>query len=178
MANLQYFSSLILPIIILIFGLILLLSKKDIQKAFYSGAKEGIRSSFDLMPNLCLLIVGTSMLSNSGAIDIISKILDPVFEFLKIPSEILPLIITRPLSSGASIAAYEDIVSRFGVDSFAALCGAVTMASSDTVIYVISMYFSSTSVQKTKYTVPCAVFIPCGHLYQRNWGCSARQYGS
>ena len=66
------------------------------MSAFYSGAKQGLKSSLELMPGLCLLVIGINMLSASGAVYHISKILDPVFNFLKIPVELLPLIITRP----------------------------------------------------------------------------------
>ena len=51
------------------------------------------------------------MLTASGATTIISKILDPVFDFLKIPVELVPLIITRPLSYGASIAKGSDFTA-------------------------------------------------------------------
>ena len=159
MSKLQYISTLILPLIILVFALILFFSKKQPIDAFLIGAREGIKSSFNLIPNLCLLTVGINMLSASGAIDVFSKILEPVFNFLKIPSEILPLLITRPLSFGASVAAYEDLVARCGVDSIQALCGSIIMASTDTTLYVISVYYSATGIRKTRYTLPCALLV-------------------
>jgi spore maturation protein B len=80
-------------------------------------------------------------------------------ELLHIPSDILPLIITRPLSGGASIATYEDIISRCGVDSYEAICASIIMASSDTVFYVIGIYFSSVGIKKTRWALPCALFV-------------------
>ncbi|MBQ8393046.1 MAG: spore maturation protein [Clostridia bacterium] len=157
MTILNKISAFTLPFIILIFALILGSRKKDYTSVFINGAKEGICSSFNILPSLCLLVVGVSMLSSSGAINILSKILDPVFTFLKIPTELLPLIITRPLSSGASIASYESLIENSGIDSFASICGAVIMSSSDTAFYVISVYFSSTGIKKTRHALPCAI---------------------
>ena len=159
MLKLQYISSLILPIIILVFSIMLLVSKRNLIDGFFIGAKEGIKSTVNLIPNLCLLTVAISMLSSSGALDIISKILYPVFDFLKIPKDILPLIITRPLSFGASVAAYENLIERCGIDSIETICASIIMASSDTTLYVISVYFSATSIKKTRYTIPIALTV-------------------
>lgn len=159
MSIVQYISTLILPVIIFVFALIILISKKEPMSAFYSGAKQGLKSSLELMPGLCLLVIGINMLSASGAVYHISKILDPVFNFLKIPVELLPLIITRPLSYGASIAAYEDLITKCGVDSFEVLCASIIMASSDTMLYVVGVYFSSTKVKSTRHLIPCAILV-------------------
>ena len=159
MSIVQYISTLILPVIIFVFALIILISKKEPMSAFYSGAKQGLKSSLELMPGLCLLVIGINMLSASGAVYHISKILDPVFNFLKIPVELLPLIITRPLSYGASIAAYEDLITKCGIDSFEVLCASIIMASSDTMLYVVGVYFSSTKVKSTRHLIPCAILV-------------------
>jgi len=157
MSNLSLISSFTLPTIIVLFGVIMLSRRKDYFCVFINGAKEGIRSTLNIIPTLCLLITGVSMLTSSGAINILEKLLDPIFSFLKIPVELLTLIITRPLSSGASIAAFEDIIKRCGVDSYEALCASVIMASSDTAFYVIAIYFSTTEIKKTRHAIPCAL---------------------
>ena len=159
MQKIELFSSFIIPAIILIFSLLILFSKKDYFSSFLRGASEGAMSAVKLLPTLCALVVGVSLFNASGACDALCNFLSPVFDFLKIPSEILPLVITRPLSGGASIATYEDILSRCGADSYAAICASIIMASSDTVIYVIGVYFSSVGIKRTKYALPCALFV-------------------
>ncbi len=158
MSEIKYLSSFAIPLIIAIFSIILL-KIKDGHNAFTRGATEGIRSSFAVLPNLCLLIIGVSMFTASGATDILSKILAPVFDFLKIPIGLLPPVITRPLSSAASLATYESVISSFGVDSFEAICGAVMMASTDTALYVVGVYFSTVKVKKTGHALPCAILL-------------------
>ena len=157
MNKLAFISSLALPLIISLFATILLSRKRDYLSVFIHGAKDGIKASFDILPNLCLLIIGVSMLTGSGAMGILELLLGPLFDFFKIPVELLTLIITRPLSSGASVAAFEGIIERCGIDSFEAICASVIMASSDTAIYVIGIYFSTTGIKKTGHALPVAL---------------------
>ena len=159
MQKIETFSSFIIPTIILGAAILILLSKKDYFSSFLKGAKEGATSAIQLLPTLCALVVGIALFNASGACEMLCHLLSPVCEFLHIPSDILPLIITRPLSGGASIATYEDILARCGVDSYEAICASIIMASSDTVVYVIGIYFSSVGIKRTRYALPCALFV-------------------
>ena len=51
----------------------------------------------------------------------------------------------------------KDIFSQYGVDSYIGKCASVIMGSSDTIFYVSSIYFASTSVKKTLLTIPIAL---------------------
>ena len=159
MQKIEIFSSFIIPTIILIASFLILASKKDCFSSFLNGAKDGAKSAISLLPTLCALVVAISLFNASGACEVICKLLAPLCELLHIPSDILPLIITRPLSGGASIATYEDIISRCGADSYEAICASIIMASSDTVFYVIGIYFSSVGIKKTRWALPCALFV-------------------
>lgn len=149
----------ILPLALTVVALVIFLGKRDYFSSFLSGAKNGISSSFSLLPSICALVVGTSMLSESGAIEIISDFLAPVFDFIRIPKELLPLILTRPLSYGASLATFNELIDMYGIDSLCALCASVIMASSDTCFYVISVYLSSNGIKKTRFAIPLCIFV-------------------
>lgn len=159
MEKIEKLSSFIIPTIILIASIAIITSKKDRFSAFLSGAKDGALSACKLLPTLCALVVAVSMFTACGLSDFLSGLLSPVFELLHIPTGIFSLIITRPLSGGASIAIFEDILNKFGADSYEGLCASLIMASSDTVIYVISVYFSNSDIKKTRYALPCALFV-------------------
>ncbi|MBQ4509186.1 MAG: hypothetical protein II984_00540 [Clostridia bacterium] len=45
------------------------------------------------------------------------------------------------------------------MDSYAALCASIIMASTDTVFYVSCVYFSASEIKKTKYFMPVALFV-------------------
>ena len=53
-------------------------------------------------------------------------------------------------------ATLSDLLSRVGPDSFTGLCASVIYGSSDTVVYIVSVYFSSVGIQRTRWALPCA----------------------
>ena len=97
-----------------------------------------------------------SMLNASGAVTLLSLVLAPVAQCIGIPSDLLPLLITRPFSGSASTAAFSSLLDQVGADSFTGLCASVIFGSSDTVVYVISVYCSSVGIRHTRWSFPCA----------------------
>ena len=152
-------SLFVLPCVVFLVAIIIFFGKKSYFESFIRGAKNGIKSSFAILPTMCALIVSVSMFLSSGIEPIISKYLSPILGFLKIPSELFPLVLLRPFSGSASIATFEGILEKYGPDSLIGICASVIMASSDTVIYVICMYFSTTKIRKTRHALPIALFI-------------------
>jgi spore maturation protein B len=57
------------------------------------------------------------------------------------------------------MASYEALLTTYGADSFIGLCASIIMASSDTIFYVICVYFSTSKIKKTRYLVPVAIFV-------------------
>jgi spore maturation protein B len=51
------------------------------------------------------------------------------------------------------------LLESSGADSFVSACASVIMGSSDTAIYVMSLYFSSVGVKKTRYALPVSLFL-------------------
>ncbi len=152
-------SLFVLPLIVFLVALIVLLGRKNYFSSFLKGAKAGIRGATSLLPSMCALIVSVSMFVSSGAEKIISSFLSPFFDFIGVPSELFSLILLRPFSGSASLATFDEIITRYGVDSLVGICASVIMASSDTVIYVICMYFSTTKIRKTRHAMPIALFV-------------------
>lgn len=159
MEMLEKISYFVIPTILTFVALIILFGKGDYFDSFLKGAKNGIKSAVSLLPTMCALIVGVSMFTASGACEIISNWLSPAFDFIGIPEEIFPLILTRPISGSASLATYGEIMSTYGPDSFPALCASILIASTDTVIYVICVYFSMSKIKKTRHAFPVAIFV-------------------
>lgn len=157
----DYISSLVIPLILLAVAFFLAKGgKSDYLGAFARGASEGLRTTVGLVPTMVLLMTGLSMLTASGALEIISDFLSPLGEKIGVPAEIIPLIITRPVSGSAANASFAALLDTAGADSFAAFAASVIMGSSDTVIYIISVYFSGAShVKKTRHAVPIAILI-------------------
>lgn len=152
-------SALAIPSVICIAALFMLFGKKDYFSLFTAGAKDGLHTAISILPTLIALMIAINMLNASGILDFISGTLAPVAERVGVPSEILPLLVTRPVSGGASTAAYSALLERYGADSFPALCASVIMGSTDTMLYVICLYFSSVGIRKTRYAIPTALAV-------------------
>ncbi len=164
----EFFSALIIPAIVLSAGLVMLFGGSRFFDSFINGAKSGLNTAVNLMPALAALVTAVSMLTASGALDFISSLISPFAAALGVPEGLLPLLLTRPVSGSASTAVYSSLLSTYGPDSFEALCASVIMGSSDTLIYVITVYFSAVGVKKTRYAFLCAsavmlfcIFLSC-----------------
>ena len=152
-------SAIPMPLILAGVGILLLFGKKNRFDSFLAGAKQGLQTSINLLPTLCALIVGVSMLTASGAVELLSSLLSPIVDAIGIPSEILPLLLTRPFSGSASTASFVELLERVGADSFPALCASVIFATSDTMVYIISVYFSSVGIKRSGVTLPIATAV-------------------
>ena len=155
----EYIASLAIPAVICVAASFMLFGKKDYFSLFTEGAKNGLRTAVSILPTLVALMIAINMLSASGILDAISSALSPVARVIGIPTEILPLLLTRPVSGSASTAAYSSLLSQYGADSFPALCASVIMGSTDTMLYVICLYFSSVGIKKTRYAIPTALAV-------------------
>lgn len=140
----------IIVIIILIYGLY---KKVDIFDTFLLGVKEGLKSSINLFPTIFAMIIAINLLTSSGFILDLSNILKPLFNKISFPVEVLSLAILRPISGSASLSMLSEILSNYGPDSFIGRVASVMQGSTDTTIYIISLYFASIGVKKIKYSL-------------------------
>ena len=148
-----------MPLILGVFGLGCIFSKKDIQQSFISGATEGVSGTFSLIPILVLILTATSMFRASGACDILAKWMQGITSVFGIPSELTSLIIVRPLSGSGSTALLSETLSTYGPDSFVGICASVMCASSDTVFYITALYTSAAGAKSSSRVLPCAIIV-------------------
>lgn len=151
-------SSLIIPLILLLVGAVMM-RRRGAYDSFLRGAKEGMRTSASLLPVMILLMTGLSMLTASGATELLSGAVSPVCERIGIPAEILPLVLTRPVSGSAASASFAELLEKYGADSFPGLAASVLMGSSDTMVYVITVYFGATRAKSTRHAFPVAAAV-------------------
>lgn len=155
----EYIASLAIPAVICVAASFMLFGKKDYFSLFTEGAKNGLRTAVSILPTLVALMIAINMLNASGILDALCRAISPAAEAIGIPTEIIPLLLTRPVSGSASTAAYSSLLSHYGADSFPALCASVIMGSTDTMLYVICLYFSSVGIKKTRYAIPTAITV-------------------
>lgn len=148
---LNIISILFLPILIasiLIYGL---KKRTPIYDVFISGARDGINTCIDILPFIIGIYIAIEALTSSGAMTFIESIITPLFDFLHIPTELISLIILRPISGSGSLVVVENIMSSAGPDSFIGRSASVMAGSCETVFYVLALYFGVTSVKKMRH---------------------------
>lgn len=146
-------SSYFIPIIVL--GIILygFYKKVPLYDSFTKGAKEGMELAFSIFPCFIGMIFGVNILLKSGILDQLFLFLKPVFQFLKIPIEVLPMALVRPISGNGSFAVMIDLIKKHGVDTFLGRLASVLQGSTDTTIYVLTLYFGSIGIKNSKYAL-------------------------
>ena len=150
-------TSYIIPILLALVFARALWCKTDIFSSLGDGAKDGLRVVLGIFPALLALFPAISMLRASGAFEIISRFLTPLFAFLGIPSEAAPLMLLRPFSGSGALGIGAELISKYGADSFIGRCSAVMLGSTETTFYVIAAYFGAAGIKKHRRAVPAAL---------------------
>ena len=149
----NFISNLAMPLIILIIVVYGFLERKEVFDQFIEGAKDGIKIVINIFPTLTGLFLAVGALRNSGVIDIVVKLIEPILNLVNFPSEIMPLAILRPISGSSSIAIATDIMKNFGVDSQIGIMSAVIMGATETTLYTIAVYSSRVKIKKTRFVL-------------------------
>ena len=147
----------IVPLLIFLACAVALRKKENSYHLLLDGATDGLKLLLSLVPTLILLLSAVTMLRASGAVEVISSFLAPVFGFFGIPPETAILVLIRPISGSAALAVGADLMAQHGVDSQIGRTVAVMLGSTETTFYTISVYFGAAGVQKTRYTIPAAL---------------------
>ena len=157
MKFINYLSTAAIPVVIVIIILYGIIERKKVYDIFLDGAKDGIQIVIQLIPTLIGIFVAVGALRNSGIIDLIVKVISPVTDILKIPSEIMPLALLRPISGSASIGVAVDIMQKYGTDTFLGLITSTIMGSTETTLYTIAVYTGCVGIKKTMFVLLAAL---------------------
>ena len=150
-------SIIFLPLLITIILIYGLKKRIPIYDVFILGAKEGLQIVVNIFPTLLGLFLSINVLRASGIIDAFTNLVLPVLNLLKVPAEILPLAILRPISGSASMAVATDIMTKYGVDSLIGLMSSTIMGSTETTLYTIALYTSAVKIKKTRFVLMAAL---------------------
>lgn len=148
----------LVPVILLLTSALALGKRENAYDRMLAGAADGLRLMLSLVPALILLLTAVHMLRASGAVELLSGILSPVFSFFGIPPETAMLVLIRPISGSAALAVGTELMQQYGVDSQIGRTAAVMLGSTETTFYTVSVYFGAAGISKTRYCIPAALF--------------------
>lgn len=130
----------------------------SVYENFSLGAKDGVKTLFNIFPSLLAVMVTVSMLRTSGALELLLGFLSPLLEALGIEEDVMLLGLIRPLSGSGALGILGDTLKTHGADSFQGLVSSVIMGSTETTFYTLMVYFSKTKVKYVKKVIPAAIF--------------------
>ena len=145
-------SNYIIPLIVFLVLIYAMSKKIDIYDTFIEGAKESFEMILKIFPCFLAMILAVNIF-------IKSNIIANLFSFISfIPNEVIPMILTRPISGTSSLAVLINIYQSFGTDGFIGTLASFIQGSTDTTFYIITLYFGSVGIKKIKYAMWAGLF--------------------
>ena len=111
-----------------------------------------------LFPCLVAMILGINIFLKSSVLNLIYKLINPLFELIKITVQVLPMMIMRPISGSSTLAILNNLFLDYGPDSLIGRIASVIQGSTETTLYVITLYFGSVGIKKIKYALYASLF--------------------
>ena len=146
-------SNLIIPIMVLSIILYGIKKKINVYDVFVEGAKESFEMVLTIFPCLLGMILAINIFLKSDFLNVFLNIIEPFFTYVKIPMEIVPMAIMRPISGGSTLAILNNLLEDYGPDSFIGRIGSVIQGSTETTLYVSTLYFGSIGIKKIRYAL-------------------------
>jgi len=150
-------SLLAIPFLLSFLPLYAAVRRVPVYEEFVEGAKEGVQVALRIIPFLVAILVAVGMFRGAGGIDLLSRGLDPLFQAVGFPAELLPMALMRPLSGSGTMGIFSELVTTHGPDSLLARMAGTIMGSTETTFYVLAVYFGSVAIRRTRHAVPAGL---------------------
>ena len=146
-------TSWLFPALLVFIPLYAIPRKVAVEESFVEGAKDGFQTAVSIIPHLVGMMVAISIFRVSGAMEWIVEALKPLLNYIGVPGEVLPLAILRPITGAGSLAFTTDLIKQFGPDSLIGRIASTVQGSTDTTLYVLTVYFGAVGIRKAGYAL-------------------------
>lgn len=156
----KVFSNVMLLAIPTIFVIGGLYKKINVFESFIEGAKGGFETAVRIIPYLVGLLAAISLVRTCGVLDWITDGFRYLFGLMTIDTKFvdtIPIILIRPMS-GQAARAMMIVLMKPNPDNFIGHLAGVLYGSSDTIFYIVALYFGAVGIKKTRYVVPVSLF--------------------
>ncbi|HNV67378.1 MAG TPA: nucleoside recognition domain-containing protein [Bacteroidales bacterium] len=153
-------ANFILLSVIVSFIVMAMVKKVNVYEAFIEGAKDGFKTAVTIIPYLVAILVAIGVFRASGAMDLLVDGITAVVAWMGLDTsftEALPTAFMKPLSGSGSRGMMIDAMTTHGADSFVGRLACCLQGSTDTVFYVLAVYFGSVGIKNTRYAVVCGL---------------------
>lgn len=148
---------------VILFGIILFFiflgvrKKINLYERFIDGAKGGFNVAITIIPYLVAILVAVGVFKASGAMELVFQgikagLIALGFAYTEFV-DALPVAFMKPFSGSAARGMMVDIFmdKNYGPDSFVGLLASTFQGSTETTLFVLSVYFGSVNIKKTRY---------------------------
>lgn len=145
-----------IPILLLLIPVLAYFRKVPVYESFVSGAEDGFKTGVKILPFLIGMLVSIRVFIDSGALEIVSRWLQPLFMVLGLDpnfADIIPLAIMRPLSGSGALGVATQLINQHGPDSYIGRLASTLQGSTDTTFFVLTVYFGSVGIKKYRYAL-------------------------
>jgi spore maturation protein SpmA len=146
-------SLLAIPFLLSAIPLYAILRRVKVYEEFVDGAKEGFNVAIRIIPYLVAILVAVGMFRAAGGIDLLSRALSPILGAVGLPTDLLPMVLVRPLSGTGALGFFTEVVKTHGADSLVARLGGTIYGSTETTFYVLAVYFGSVAIKRTRHAL-------------------------
>lgn len=143
-----------------------------VYDTFIEGAEEGLQVAVRIIPFLVAMMVALSIFRASGAMELLARAISPLTSRLGFPTEVLPLMIVRPLSGAGALAVTADLLKTHHPDSYIGRLASIMQGSTDTTFYVLTVYFGSVGIRKTRYAAAVGLAADVVGFLAALWACN------
>lgn len=154
----EYIITGIIPLLIggvVIYGL---LKGVKVYEVFVEGAKEGLGICLRIFPYLLAMLIAVAIIRESKILEYFINFISPVTNIIGMPSEVLPLVMIKPLSGSGALGVFTDIITQYGADTYIGLVSSIIMGGTETIFYTLSVYYGSVKIKNIRHTLWAAMF--------------------
>lgn len=146
MMNFTYY---IIPSLLFILFIYAYVKKVNALESFVRGCREGLKVIYNIMPFVMSMILATTVFKSSGALQLLYRFIPDRW----INLDLMSLILFKPLSGMAAQIVLNDIFSTYGPDSMIGILASVIAGSTDTLFYIVTIYFGAVSIQQVRHSM-------------------------
>ena len=150
---LNFISELMIPLLVLFIVIYGIFKKINVYDAFIEGSTESFQMILTIFPCILAMILGINIFLQSGLLTGVLNFISPILLSLKVPAEIVPMALMRPISGNATLAILNNLLRDFGPDSLIGRLGSVIQGSTETTFYVLTLYFGSVGIKKIRHAM-------------------------
>ncbi|SDW56494.1 spore maturation protein B [Marininema mesophilum] len=146
-------SQWMIPAILAFIPLYAATRRVPVYESFIDGAKEGFPTAIQIIPHLVGMMVAVSIFRETGALQFYLGLFKPFLSMVHFPEEVFPLGLMRPITGAGALAYVESIFRTYGPDSFLGRLAGTMQGSTDTTLYVLTVYFGAVGIRRSRYAL-------------------------